>query len=355
MDTNLDAATRSLNSIRGQAMHALIMFGLYSERKRKADGGDKESPVMVDLVRNELENKLDKSKDDSLAVHSVFGWYFPQLLYLDEDWTLANLDKIFPHEEGKIQYWLAAWSAYIRFSDVYTNVFPKLIPNYQFSLQILEIEQKANTYDRLDERLAEHIMKAYLFGHLEIESPDRLLQNFYSKASDEVRSRGVFWLSQLFGDSKQGVDTVLWKRIWSLWQWRLEAAEISDTKADFTQELSDYFRILKSVPLDLKEMYDTLDKSLKYMPRQGFEIGLYVSYLAEQCEGYPDLAVDLLHKVISEYDEFYLLQDAKDNITKIFGEAENASGESKQKVIELVNIFGERGDYSWRPWLEKMG
>jgi hypothetical protein len=355
LNTNLDAATRSLNSIRGQAMHALIFYGLYCERKRKGEQGEDTPPELVPLVKDALEEKLDKSKDSSLAVHSVIGWYVPQLIYLDKEWTKENLSKIFPlSEEAVLQYWLAAWSAYVRFSDVFTNVFPELIRHYQFAVNLLSFENKADSFERIDENLATHILKAYLFDLIQIDSDDGLLTSYHEKASDEIRSHGVFWLSQVLETQKPVVNDKTWTKIWDLWQWRLEVALDSEDKAEFTKEISDYLRLVKNVPFDLNELFDTLQHTLEFMHRQGFEIGLLIDYLGNQCEQYPDLAVDLLHQVLLQSKDFYLLPDTKEDIAKIFEAAEGASPESIQKVIDIVNVFGKRGDYSWRPWLDRM-
>jgi len=196
-------------------------------------------------------------------------------------------------------------------------------------------------------------MKAYLFEYIDIHSKDGLIQAFYSKASDDVRSRGVFWMSQLFGESKQGKDTVLWGRIWDLWQWRIQSAVENEGQGEFSKELSDYLRILPSVPLNLGELYDTLKTTFGFMKSRGFDIGNVLKYLAEQSEEFTNLAVDLLHEIIVKFKDFYILPENRENIKTILDRAQSTSDETEEKVIEIVNTFGERGDYSWRPWLER--
>jgi len=63
-----DPATQSLNSIRGQAMHALIMFALYNSRKLKYAEGESYTPVLHPLVKENLEKKLSKPDCYSLAL-----------------------------------------------------------------------------------------------------------------------------------------------------------------------------------------------------------------------------------------------------------------------------------------------
>ena len=148
-----DPATRSLNCVHGVAMHSLIAYGLFCERKRKIEMGGKGAPMMIPLLKETLTEKLDKIKDPSLAVHSVLGWYFPQFIYLDKEWALENREGIFPLEEILAKYWKSAWSAYIRFSDVYTNVFPELLRQYQRALEELPDSNNNQGLDRSDQQI----------------------------------------------------------------------------------------------------------------------------------------------------------------------------------------------------------
>jgi hypothetical protein len=53
--------------------------------------GNKE-PIMIHIVKETLTEKLDKTKNPSLAVHSVFGWYFPNLFILTKNghWKIVS-------------------------------------------------------------------------------------------------------------------------------------------------------------------------------------------------------------------------------------------------------------------------
>jgi hypothetical protein len=223
-------------------MHCLVSYALHSERKRKAEGGAKDKPIMVPLVRDALTAKLDKGKDSSQAVHAVLGWYIPQLMYLDEKWVIENLGRIFPLNQELIQFWIAAWSAYVRFSDVHTSVFPYLVDHYKLAIELLP-HQKRQAFDRIDERLAEHLLKAYLTGLIDIDSEDGLLKSYYDKASDEVRSHGNFWLSKALEAQRPSDEDETWIRMWSLWQWRVAEALDADDKDKYQKEIVSFSRL----------------------------------------------------------------------------------------------------------------
>jgi hypothetical protein len=352
-DQGYDPATHSLNCVHGVAMHSLVSYGLYCERKRKKEiGDDGSTPVMIPLVKEILTEKLDKTKNPSLAVHSVLGWYFPQFIYLDKEWALENREKIFPIKTEMAKYWRAAWSAYIRFSDVYTNVFPELVGQYQRALEELPIPEKKQGLDRSDEKMATHILKAYLLDMIKLDSEDGLLPLYYQKADDETRSHGNFWLSQVLDAQKPSSQDATWQKIWNLWQWRLQEATASNEKSNYSKEISSFSRLMKNVPLELSELYPIIEQTLEFKT-DGFEIEEILKYLGKNCEKHPRFAILILHKVILSNQQLYLLEDAKKGTEKTLISAMGADDDSKAKAIEIINVFGERGDYSWRPLLDK--
>lgn len=346
-----DPATHSLNCIHGVAMHSLISYGLYCERKRKQETGDKGEPIMIYIVKETLTEKLDKTKNPSLAVHSVFGWYFPHFIYLDKEWALENRERIFPIEPDLAKYWRAAWSAYIRFSDVYTNVFPELIDQYKKALAEFPALEKSQGLDRSDDKMATHVLKAYLLGMIELDSKDGLLRLYYQKTGDETRSHGNFWLSQVLGSQQPSAEDAIWKKIWNLWQWRIEEATNSNNKDNYAKEIANFSRFLKHCPLDLEELNYVIEQTLTFK-LNGFEAGEIIDYLGKYSEKYPNLAISNLQKIVLSNQEFYILENTKKSIERILVSAMNADDTSKTKASEIINTFGERGDYSWRPLLE---
>ena len=351
MDTNMDAATRSLNCVRGMAMHCLISYGLYFEKRRKLIEGKNTTPVIHPLVKMIVDEKLDKTKRPSLAVHSVMGWYFPQLFYLDKEWAKDRIGEIFPINKEEEAYFNAAWGAYIRFSDVYKNVFPALEAQYRYAITQLEIAKSEQDIDRIDERLATHLLKAYLWDLIDIGSKDQLLVSFYKNANDEARAHGGFWLSEVMKDNQPNVDDPLWKKIWSLWQWRLkEASQLKNIK-DNVEEISNYCRLLKYVPLKLNEMAETLNTILKFESER-YHIHLIIEYLSENSEDYPDISVSLLNKIVESEHAFFMGDETRSNFSKIFKNASSADKETKEIAIQIINVLGEHGDYEWRPYLD---
>ena len=353
---NWSAAMLSLNCNRGKAMHALINYALRYVRVRKAEK-DVKNPFpsgrrMEPEVHRVLDNKLDKTKDPSFAVHSVFGWYLPNLLYLDRQWLEESLPRIFPSEPEASEYWEAAWDSYVGYvGHFYTDVYRLL--RLQYMRAINTMEQGTLTkprHERPDEKVAEHLMIAYINDLEKLEDPDGLLIHFYRCAPDHVREHAVWSLWRVLQEQKPGKEAGLWLKIRRLWETRIAATLEVDASYEMREELSSYAWLLKETHENLDELYALLEPIVPYL-----EVGThgrhFLEYLAEQAKLFPTKASLLLLRMAREVpDNIYLSRE--EPVRQIL-EAANRSveGEAKENVRKIVNLFGERGDYRYKDLL----
>src|SRR5262249_34581 len=93
--SNMDPPTLSLNTTRGEAMHATMRYALWIRRNiEKEPHGEeriKRGFEEIPEVREVLETHLDPALDSSLAIRSVYGQWFPWLVFLDEKWASAHV------------------------------------------------------------------------------------------------------------------------------------------------------------------------------------------------------------------------------------------------------------------------
>ena len=353
---NWSAAMLSLNCNRGKAMHALIGYGLRYARVRKAEEGGKDpfpnGRRMEPEVHRVLDNKLDKVKDSSLAIHSVFGWYLPNLLYLDRQWLEESLPQIFPSQPEASEYWEAAWDSYVGYvSHFYTEIYRLLRPQYLRAIANMEQGTSAEPRrERPDEQVAEHLMIAYINDLEKLEELDGLLIPFYRCAPDRVREHAVWFLWRVLEEQKPGKEAGLWLKIRHLWETRIAASLEVDASYEMREELSSYAWLLKASPENLDELYALLELIVPCL-----EIGThgrhFLEYLAEQAKLFPAKASLLLLKMAKEVPgNIYLSRE--EPVRQIL-EAANRSTEeeAKENVRKIVNLFGERGDYRYRDLL----
>lgn len=355
-DSNIsfDPFTHSLNCVRGVAIHGILHYSLYIIRKlNKQTDQIQHEPYLEPEIQKVLEEKLDFILEPSLAVHSVYGAFIPQLHYLSREWLEQHLTAIFPDVEEKDAYWKAAWDAYILASNVYPDIFRMLIPQYQRGLRLLSkpLDEKKYIGGSPNERLAQHLMSAYLAGLIEFGHENMLLDLFYDNAPDDIRAQGIFWLSQVLGSDKPSSDDVLWKKCWYLWQRRLDFIETQDG-SKYTQEISAYMNWLRHIPVGLDALYTTLYSSIKYL-EDWPDMHLLIEYVANYCKHYELEAVTLLKMVVLAIKEPWwpLKDDDEEKILKAAMISKN--DEAKKIAIEFINYRGENGDFRWKSLLEE--
>ncbi|GAG11178.1 unnamed protein product, partial [marine sediment metagenome] len=203
----MDAVIRSLNTVQGKAMHALIAYALL--RARLIDGqvqleeAGAEEQRLESQVREALTQKLGRIREPSPVVHSIFGQYLSNLCYLDREWPIQHLSGIFPIEAELRVCWQAAWNAYISFNSLYRDLYGRLRDEYRRAVEQLSEKTEGRAgFERANESLAEHLMIAYWRGLQEVEGDESLLPLFYERAPDDVRAYATWFLWRVLAGAK---------------------------------------------------------------------------------------------------------------------------------------------------------
>ena len=182
---DLDVANQSINSVRGNALHAVVGYALWVYRSvMEANSADSIAFTMnmIPEVRRRLERHLDPAIDSSPSVRAVYGQWFPHLALLDADWTGRNVERIFPDRCPELRD--AAWETYLRFCRVYNTPFELLREEYAAAVNRLpgSDELTATTRGHPERRLGEHLLTMAGRGVLSWSDEDALLRRFFENA-----------------------------------------------------------------------------------------------------------------------------------------------------------------------------
>lgn len=367
----LDWVTLRINSTRGVAADALLEYALRHARLHKEEyeaGKDTGAhPCRLEPeMKAAFNNMLDKSKELSAAVHSIFGQCLPNFLYLDRDWTIANLDAIFPSDPDKALYWKAAWEAYMLYCGrMYTEIYKLLRPQYWRAVQAMARSEVSKVIKRTEHRLAYHLALAYKVG-LEIlaavsgerpmgfakpETEGSLLDAFLASASDEVRATLVRGLGSELRPDK-AVEDKDWQCLREYWEARTLAAQAAPSERPFDQELSAFSSWLEGVPEGLDELAPLLEHTIDHLT-QGHEAHEVLTYLSKQSNQHPALAVNFLRRLLERQqtqDQIYLF-GVEVQVGAILQNALPSDETGRREAISIINMLGERGEYGYRDLL----
>jgi hypothetical protein len=173
--TNMDPLTLSLNTTRGEAMHAVVAFAIWAK-----ENNDEES---LDRALANLNEHLDPALEPSQTIRGVFGARLHQLRSVAPVWLGERVDFVFPSEADLRALRLAAWDTYLVWGRPSPGLFEILEPQYLAAVEELPVEVERKEAARRDptEALAEHLA-TFLWRGVIGTPPDGLAERFFKAA-----------------------------------------------------------------------------------------------------------------------------------------------------------------------------
>ncbi|MHC4619264.1 MAG: hypothetical protein ACYTEQ_16085 [Planctomycetota bacterium] len=348
----------ALNVTRAKAIGALIQYSLHLARtraqRREAEGRmlTPESG-MQDEVKAKLTEKLDKQVDPSLAVHSMFGKFFPNLWYLDKEWVYKHLEVIFPRKPELSAYWEAAWDAYLFRSDFHGYLYDTLRPYYRYALE--QMGQGRVGSELSQRRIASHLAALYWRGIEKLDDSDSLILLFFHVASDETRAMFVLDLASGLREVEPSADSEEWIGAKALWQARFREISEAVTEAGaltgHAEELGAYTDWVRHIPEDLGDFYNRI--RLSALAAKNRDVILLLEHVASIASEHVVFAVELLEELAQQDRGEWFWAPNGSLVQDILRAAmESGIDEAKSCAIKVINQFGRQGDERYRDLLK---
>ncbi|MBX3177135.1 MAG: hypothetical protein KF886_07240 [Candidatus Hydrogenedentes bacterium] len=240
--TNMGPINLSLNVVRGRAISAAIGYALWVKRHRLAgleeDGAAVSWVEQIPEVFSVLECHLDPKKDPSPAIRSNYGQYIPQLIWLDEGWTRANVSNIFGISR-RTTLEESAWSAFMYFCQPSTKLLGVLAPVYRYAVEHLapSPDENADGFDQ-GARLGQHLITYYVWGILENANIEGMLSQFFKNAEDRLRSEAIDYAGEFSNGCPEDELPKLKSRLMHLWRDRRKIIDDAPDVDKYKEEIS---------------------------------------------------------------------------------------------------------------------
>ena len=335
----MDAALLAINTTRGKAMEAVIKYALMLRQQ------DPEITTFESMleVRDVIDEHLNH--DDSLAIRSVYGRFFPWIVLLDKNWATTNLDKIFGDERGN-----AAWEAYLTFCPAYDETVNLLAMYYEHAVNKLDPskqrEPRGGKPDP-DEHLGEHLMAQYYRGHIPLN--DGLLPRFFTQAPKHARNHAIEFLGRVLYTNKTPAPAPVRERLTRLWESRRDNAKTSP--GGHEGELTAFGWWFSAGKLDttweLNELRDVL--LITHTIELDHSVIERLSTLANE---HPAIAVECLRALAAGERQYWTIISAEEKVRSILATALQHD-ESRTAATALVHELGIIGYNQYRNLLQK--
>lgn len=317
-----DLITSVLNSTRGTIFVAMVNYSLRYARLYKRDQTDR----WVDSIMRDFEKRLNREYEPSLEFSVVIGKYLPNLYYLNKEWVIDNINKIFL-KDNEI-HWNAAFEGYLSYADkVYKDIYFLLRENGHYS-RAIKTEFKD---EYVMERLIQHICIGYIEGWENIENEGslifKLFENNYPTQLSEIVS--FFWMKRDILTDKT--------KIKPLWKLLTEIALQNINQPNYQNIISDLSKWLSLIDEIDDEVFEWLKISARYVEVND-NTSFFIEYLLRHVNTQPGkvgmLYLEMLNsEIYPDYDK----EDIKSIVQKLY------EGGQKEIADRICNLYGEKG------------
>jgi len=198
---------------KGKSIETLIILN----RKCIKEGHE---PYLLQDIKKIIESILINPVIEEELFCSMLGECLYSLFYFDKDWTIAQIEKIFPSGSDNRSKWNAAWEGYIisHKQQVFETAFKILKKQY---IQAINKVQSPNISLKAKEALSTHLFLLYLHGYISLEQ-DSLLYFYFKQSDIDTRSRAMWdYYKNIYPHAKTLNDSIL-QKYFELWDFRIE-------------------------------------------------------------------------------------------------------------------------------------
>ncbi len=340
--------TLAINSVRGRAIHAVIKYALWVRKHLEKDQEYRGFDSMPE-VKTVLEKHLNPSCDPSLVIRSVYGQWFPWLVYLDRQWTKEKVSQIFPIENSNLRD--VAWEAYLTFNKAYKEIFDILREQYAYSVDQLELRAKGQPPKEYEKNLAEHLMTFYGLGLIELYDP--ILEKFWENGGP-LRKEALEFIGRAFYyTDKNKISKSTIDRFKQLWNKLLEKFE--EAPDQYKQEIAAFgwWFIAEKFGDDWTITY--LPKVLEVAGKKidDFVIREIINKFTLLIDEKPQKVLFCLKHIFESDQQGWHIYFSRENIKVILNKAlSNSNIEVVEEAKRLINYLGSRGYFEFRELLK---
>ena len=216
---NMSPEDLSLNSVRSRALEAVIEYGVWKHHR--------DPDASFEDVISIVDRHLDPATDPSVAVRSVIGRNFSNLVAFDRPWAESAASRIFPAEEELRHLWTAAWDGYLWRGLRNKPTWLALRDQYALAVRRVESGNDERRQRGRDQALGNHLVSLYWSGEIELE--DGLLADLLAVADEELRRSLIEAVGRgLVRDGPPLEEPVL-QRLLALWNSRVAAVRTNSS------------------------------------------------------------------------------------------------------------------------------
>lgn len=355
-----DPAAVAINAVRSSALLALVEYAWLrarvAEETLQEPHSEGPGPKRLEpVVREALTGKLDRRKDPSWALHSVYGHYLPRLFWLDQEWVETHIDLILPEgeDEDSLRYYVAAWDSYVIFNHFWSPILKLLRPRYARAICNLGRGLVTRTHLDPGRKLAIHVASEYLRSDYDLRlpaGPQNLITLFFHQAPPQARGDVPWFFWRVLEENLTNLDTY-WPKVRAIWEWRAKEASAASHSTDFDNEMERFAHLLLVAPEHetISSLWPLLEALLPHITRSERRGGgwrIVEEYLAAEVDRDPVRTIQfyrLMHDSTVRKPWHYTREEPR----KIIGKAADEE-DARHDALSLIDLLARHDIHQFR-------
>ncbi|MDN5345965.1 MAG: hypothetical protein PWQ73_462 [Petrotoga sp.] len=317
-----DLITSVLNSTKGKIFSAMINYSLRYACLYKRENEER----WVNSIKEDFTKRLNREIEPSLEFSVILGEYLANLYWLDKNWVIDNINRIFPKDNDI--HWKAAFTGYLFYSSrVYRDLYFLLRNNEHYAKAI-----KTEFSDfHITERLVQHICIGYLEDWEKLEDKESLIFQLIENKNINQLSAIVsfFWMLR-----DKSINKI---KVKPLWRILYELARRNEKEPDYQKVIASLSKWLLLIDEIDDEIFEWLKLSAKYVDRD-FNTPFFIEYLLKHAPKTPAKVGKIYLEMLSAniYPD-YKKEDIQQIVCVLY--------EKNQKEIanRICNLYGAKG------------
>ena len=321
-ETDTDAPITVLNSTSAKVFSAMVDYALRFARTSKTENEVRWSQS----VKADFTKRLDRTLESSFEFSFTLGTYLPNLMYLDKEWVVGNINRIFPQQD---EYnWQAAFSGYLYNSHIYADLYSLLKGHghYQRALNTSFADS------RIHRGLIEHVCTGWIEGNEVLSDKNSLIYQLINSENPNLLSNLVhfFWRQRdNLPEKMKAKVRPTWRALFETFSQRSDVLEYQEVLS----RLSGWVALVDKIDAEVLKWLKMSTKYIRGLTDSAFFVEELLPHATKTPAEVGDIYLGMLmHNVYPYHDQEYIQEiiralyrtgytDIANRICNLYGEA----------------------------------
>ena len=318
-----DAPITVLNSTTEKVFSAMVDYALRFARTNKTENG----VLWPQAIKTDFTRRLDRSLESSFEFSFTLGAYLPNLLYLDKEWVVGNINRIFPQQDE--YHWQAAFSGYLYSSQIYADLYSLLKEHGHYRKALHTDFSDRETY----RGLVEHICTGWIEGSETLNDKTSLMYQLINGEDSDLLSN----LVHFFWRQKNNLSPKVKAKVIPTWRALYESlSQKGDVEkyGEVLSRLSGWVALVDEIDAEVLKWLKMSTQHIKGLTDSAFFIKGLLPHATRTPAEVGDIYLELLtHNIYPHHDQEHI-----QGIVRVLYDTGH-----KEIADRICNLYGEAG------------